>query len=946
MGYNQRGAVSYRGLLLASAVGVSLSLSAVSAHAQSDAPEAAVGLETIVVTGTRLATAGFQAPTPVTVLGADALQRRAPANMAEAVNELPSMRMSAGPINIPRQVIGSGQQSPDLRGLGTSRTLVLVDGRRWVGSQLSGTADMSTLPVSLVERVEVVTGGASAAYGSDAVAGVVNFILNDRLVGVRGGANYGVSQYGDTIEHNVNLAAGFPFAGGRGHFIIGGDIVRAKGAGSFYDRNIYRDEPGLVAGGPGRPAGMPAQNWIESGVELIYPPGGIITTGPLRGTAFREDGSIFQMQLNNVFGQNMIGSTQNYGRNSVLHMRIYQPFYRKNAMARVNFDVTPNVTLFGEFNYAYNDNIGGNGDTFVSPGLTILRDNPFIPAAVLTQMNALNLQTITVGRYNNDFTPYDVNSVWNLRRGVIGARGRILDNWQWEASYVKGQNIQDFSITFPERVSLNAATYVVRGANGNPVCGDPATNPNLAAADRPHVITPCVPFNVFGQTNSQAAIDYVSKPATARNRIRIDVGAFTLNGSPFGLPAGEVSVAVGAEFRKESVNALSDPRSQVGAFVTGNQATYSGDRSVKEGFAEIGVPLLRDLPWALELGFNGSARRTDYTTSGAVTTWKVGGTYRPTDFLRFRVTQSRDIRAPGLNELFLTRSTGGVSNIFNPFTGQVGRLSSISGGNPGLKPEIADSFTAGLVFQPTGAFRGFQVALDYYDIKINEVIASIGTDETINRCFAGEKTICNSIVFDNTQFGIFSVAGTPQNLNQLRATGYDFELSYRVPMDMLPVELPGQIEIRNLTTLVGRLTTTANNIPTNRAGYSIGGVPKVSGNLAVTYTTSRLNVGIQARYFRSLRWNPAAIGPDEASYNPAATSSVSKNLFPGMVYLNGNVGYDVISQGTRRLQLFLTVNNLLNKRPSLLGAAAFNQDGTQVYDIIGRTFRLGFRFNL
>ena len=563
-----------------------------------------------------------------------------------------------------------------------------------------------------------------------------------------------------------------------------------------------------------------------------------------------------------------------------------------------------------------------------------------------TRLTTAGVTSITVGRYNDDITPYRTNSEWNLRRGVIGARGQFLNNWQWEAYYSKGRNIQDFNIFFPDRVNLNAATYVVTGPDGKPACGPTATNPNIAAADIPLISPTCVPFNIFGQTNTPEAIAYVAHPSTAHNVIKIDVGGVTFNGALFNLPAGEVSVAFGAEARKESVDASADPRSRVGAFVTGNQATYAGERSVKEAFAEIGVPLLKDVPLALELSLNGAVRTTDYSTSGRVTTWKVGATYRPTDFLRLRATQSRDIRAPALSELFLTRSTGGVSNILNPFSGQVGRISSVSGGNPNLTPEIADSFTAGVVFQPHWGFtQGFQASLDYYDIKIEKVIASIDSAAIILRCFNGEKALCGNIVFDNSLFGIFSVAAVPQNLRQLHASGIDLELLYRVPMSMLPVEVPGQIELRSLTTFVDQLTTTDNATSVNRAGYSVDGVADVSGNFMVSYDLGRFSGSLQARYFKDTRWDPALVGPDDPKYNPAASNSINKNLFPGEVRLNANVSYDVISQDARRLQVFATINNLLDKKPPTIGAAAFNQNGTQLYDTIGRYFRAGFRFN-
>jgi len=914
------------------------------------AQEAAAGVaevETVVVTGSRLANAGFTAPTPVTTVGQASLQQRAPASMAEALQELPSFRNSAGPTQSTRLIGGAGQQPANLRGLGSGRSLVLIDGRRYVGSSSSFSVDLAQIPTSLVDRVDIVTGGASAAYGSDAVAGVVNFIMNDRLVGLKGSVQYGITGYGKGTEYVGSLGYGLQSKDGRAHFIVGGDYTKTKVISSFYSNDWFRDEPGQVSYGTTRAAGLPAIGWVGSNVESLFTPGSVIISGPLKGTAFDLNGAPYTDNLGQVFGQTRLGSTTNYGTNTQSIQALSNPFERRNFMARGTYEVNDKLTLFTEGNYAFNTNAEGHGDTYLSTGINVPISNPFIPAATRARMVSGGLTSISIGRFNNDIGPWKVFTEWETMRGVVGARGKINDNWSWDAHLLYGQTTQDYNSTpMIDRPNLALAVNVVTGANGQPACATTAqavANANLTAADALIVESGCVPFNVFGQQNSQAAKDYVTGSVTSNNVISQTSGGINLSGNLIELPAGPLSLAVGGEFRKDRIEAKADPRSDLLAWQTVNQSTYNGEDNVREAYAEAGVPLLKDAPLARSLDLNGAVRRTHYQTSGSVTTWKIGGTWEPSDYLRFRVTESRDIKAPTPDQLFSTPGSGGSTGILNPFTNQVGRLTTISGGNPFLVPERAKTFTGGVVFTPHwGMTQGLKISVDYFDINITGVIASLGAVDTLNGCFKGDQALCKFVIRDNSLYGLQSVAGLPQNLNQLLTRGKDLEVAYRVPLEIMG--LAGTLDLRNLTTWVDTLKTTTNaGVASDSAGF-MNGVAAMQGNFNVNYALNKLNVNLGARYFKDTRWNNNNVGPDDPTYKSTSSTSVSDNLFPGVVYLNLNSSYDILSEGSRKLQVYGTINNLLNKRPAILGAVAANVSGTQLYDTVGRFFRIGLRF--
>jgi len=931
-------------LLLSASASILALAGAHGARAQQAVPAGQV--EQVVVTGSRLTSAGFRAPTPVTVVGQEQLQKQAPATIAEALTQLPAFRNLQAQNAQTRLIGGSGQVQPDLRGLGAARTLTLVNGRRYPGSSTALTADMATIPMGMIDHVDVVTGGASAAYGSDAVAGVVNFVINSKFEGIKGSLQGGISKYDDVKEMVASFTIGHSFLDGRLHSVFGLDLAKVFDAqGQIADRPWGQTEPGIVANPANRPSGTPAQS-ILLGVESIYSSGGIVTAGPLKGAAFKADGTPYQFEYGTVIGTNMIGTRSNFGQTPLTEQQLYHPYERQNFMLVGSFDFTPNLQGFAEFNGAWNNNRLGYGDTYVTAGAIINIADPWIPASLRSRMVSANLSNVTVGRINDDISPWRTNTRWATGRALAGLRGE-LRGWNWEGYVERGRTEQRFSIfNMTDRPNLAAAINVIAGPGGVPICGPLATNPNLAAADIAIVEPGCVPFNVFGQGNTAQAVDYVTNNASALYAIDQTTAGFSVSGDAFDLPAGPASVALGGEWRKDAVNAEGDARSKVAANQSGSAPTYSGAQSVKEAFIEVGVPLLKDIPLAYTLDLNGAFRRTDYQLSGAVSTWKIGATWEPVASIRLRATKSRDIRAPSIAELFATRGSGGSNNIFNPFTNLSGRITTISGGNPELQPEIADSITAGIVLQPTvSLLSGLRTSFDYFSINMTGVIGSISAPDTIQRCFNGNKALCANIVFDKSAFGIFSVSGLAYNQASLKTRGYDIEVAYRVPLDRLPLEVPGRLDIRSLTTLVKSIEVGDGTVVTEKAGFANGGMPKVVGSVLLNYQINRLNLSLTARYFSDIHWDPALIGPDDPKYNPAASNSINRNLFPGQALFNVAFQYDLVARDRRGLQVFGTVNNLFDRQPNIQGAIAFNQNSPQLYDTVGRYYRLGLRFS-
>ncbi len=926
--------IDVRGLRASLLLGGSAAvLIATGAQAQTATPASGQGdgnqaVSEVVVTGSRVPRAGFTAPTPVTILGADQLAKAAPSTMAESLRQLPALTNSSGPQRNSGTVQG-GQSFLNLRSLGASRTLTLLDGRRVVATNLTGSVDVNMLPAGIVQRVEVVTGGASAAYGSDAVAGVVNFILDKQFQGVKGEVNLGSTDKGDNFERRATLSAGTAFAGGKGHVLISGDYFKSEGVAPGR-RKWAQQGVGLI----NNPAGTPTfllQNDVRTvgtyGGMVISASGGTAANNALfRGIQFLPGGVAAPYN----FGA-LTTSTLQVGGDGVrteLIQEIQRPLERGSLFSRVSYDLADNINVYAEGMYGASTstvNNTYNRHQTANP-FTIQRDNAFLPTSVRNQMLAAGGTSLSMLRFSRErgFVTTTVDS--ETYRGVVGADatfGALKAN----AYYQYGRTVQDNATGNNEITARfnQAIDAVVNPANGQVVCRSSLTNPANG----------CVPFNVFGEgAPSEAALDWTRGVSASHAIVEQDVMAANLSGPLFEGWAGPIDFAVGAEYRVERAKVTADPLSQTGAFLFGNPSPWTGRYDVKEAYAELVVPLLKDLPLVESLELNAAGRITDYSTSGSVNTWKVGLSYRPFQDLRLRGTRSRDIRAPNLSELFQAgrQSTSTVTDPANGNT-RVQGIPTYNTGNAALQPEIADALTFGVIYSPSW-LAGFNTSIDYYDIRIEDAIGNIGAQTAVDQCFAGVAAAC-PVVVRNGAGTIVQFNASPINLASAKTRGVDIEMGYQAPIQEW-FGWGGSLHVRGLASYLAKQeTTTPGAKPIDRAGEAgINPFPHWRGTAQVNYSLDRFASFLQVRYVGSGKYDVTR-----------GASIVPIDRIPAQAYLDGQVSYKVDVAG-RDVDLYLNVRNILNNQPPFSPSdgnvpVAVN---TTLHDVFGRMFRLGARF--
>lgn len=880
-------------------------------------------VDEIVVTGSRIQQAGFTAPTPVTVLGNEQLVRAAPSTLAEGLRQLPALTNMSGPQRNSGTTMGS-QSFLNLRSLGATRTLTLLDGRRVVATNLTGSVDLNLLPAGIVQRIEVVTGGASAAYGSDAVAGVVNFILDRQFTGLKGEVSAGIAQEGDNEELRATLSAGTSFAGGRGHLLLSGEYYSNEGIATGA-REWARQGWGFI-NNPNAPPTLT----LQRNVLTVGTHGGMITGGSggsaadnafFRGIQFLPGGVVAPYD----FGQ-FTTATQQVGGDGVpteLIQEINRPLDRGSVFGRASFDVTNDITLYAEGLYGNSsstvDNSWNRHQT-ANP-ITIRQDNAYLPTSIRDEMVARGVTSLTMLRFSSERGMAKTQVDSETYRGVAGVdanfRGLTLN-----AYYQYGRTVQDNATLNSEIVPrfTQAVDAVLDPGSGQIVCRSTLTNPNDG----------CVPFNVLGVGSpSEAALNYTRGTSWSHAVIEQDVAAINLAGPLFDGWAGPISFAIGGEYRTERARITTDEISPTGAFLFGNPTPWSGRYHVKEAYAELVVPVLRDVPLVRELDLNAAARITDYSTSGAVETWKVGLSYRPFDDLRFRATRSRDIRAPNLSELFQAGRLN-ISSVDDPANGNIRVIGipTLNTGNPDLTPEIADTLTFGAIYTPSW-LPGFNLSVDYYDIEIADAIGAIGAQTAVDQCFAGVAAACAVVVRDANN-NIIRFNAFPINLASAKVNGVDIEASYRRDVG------PGTLNLRALAAYIGKQEqTTPGATPIDRAGeVGISNFPHWQGVAQASYDTDRFGGYLQMRYVGGGRYDVTR-GPEVIDLQDISAQA----------YLDGQISYRP-DFGDRSVELFLNVRNILDKGPPVAPAAGNVPVAANVtlHDSFGRLFRVGARF--
>lgn len=909
-------------------------------------------VESITVTGSRIERDGFEAPTPVTVLSSDELAMRSPSNIPDALNQLPQFLGSNNQFQN-QTTRGDSPRSGNylnLRALTPARLLVLQDGRRLPPTSatgaVAGAVDTNLIPQLLVERVDVVTGGASAAYGSDAISGVVNFVIDKDFEGLKGLAQGGISSRGDNESYRAALAGGLPL--GRLHLLGSIEHYRNDGIAAKSDRRYGGDL--CIAQGAGTQE-IPLRGYCDVRYGNVAF-GGLVLGGPLDYMQFLPDGQLAPFDR----GTPIPGSLNQLGGDgahfSPEMLTFASALETTQTYGRASFDFTDSINGYLEGTYVE----ASNWDTPVldartGPITTIYRENAYLSDAARAALGTD--PSFRISRMLRDWGAKDTRAENRAVTLAAGLAGDIDATTHWDVSYSHGRTVLDGSVREGniERyyASIDAITHPV---TGEVVCRVTVTNPGR--------MDDCVPMNILGEGSpSQASIDYVRGLSEFRAINELDSLAANFSMQPFNSWAGPVSLAIGAEYREQSLRQTSNSDPAVGPDFTGirggtgttrwfstNVGLAEGDVNVKEAYLETVIPLAKDLPFADSLDLNAAYRYTDYSTSGEVGAWKLGVTYSPMPDLRIRATRSRDIRAPTLFNLFASRQSTSIP-LSDPHTNQLRSSISVTEGNRDLKPEEADTTAVGIVYSPSW-LDGLTFSVDYYDIKINDAIASPYLYwQIVDLCHAsnGASPLCAQVIrplpYSDRSPENFPTEVRLLNLNvaELSTRGLDLEVSYRTTLGA------GDVTARALATYMDSyVQQLAPDQPareyagTHDLGVSNFGVlPKWRGNVSLNYARGPFNLNIQERYVGGLKRSTWQFVYED-------------NDVPAVFYTDLSMSYDFEHGSGNRVQMFLTINNLFDKMPPFVPersqAPGIDYPGLRViHDIVGTMFTAGFRLN-
>ncbi len=949
-----------RMLCAVAGVGALLAVAAVqaaqpAAAAPPTATPAAETLNEIVVTGSRIITNGDDSPTPVTVVSTDQLLESQPSTVAQALLNLPVFAGSQGQNSNPGGAsTNSGAAVLNIRNLGLLRTLVLYDGHRLPQTSPNGTVDVNMIPQMLLQRVDVVTGGASAVYGSDAVSGVVNFVTDTHFTGLRAKAQLGDTERSDNRTYDAGFALGTGFAGQRGHFEF-----------SYQ----FHDDPGIYTRLT-RPWG--AAVWSIQGAGTGASPYHLVRDSRISTSSF---GGLISARapvqngitLNNFSSNGVLtpfvngaasGTTgvQSGGDGTYFYPSSLKTAYRSHqAFARVDYDFSD--SLHGYFETArtlnWNQDIWGPNSLTNVP---ISNANPFLSTTYRTLLPQTTNANFTLSKTFLQVPPV-APTTYEKQLFVLGdLAGSLGEHYKWEASFSHSQTDQNTrQLSNINRNRLYAALDAVANpANGEIVCNVTLTNPGLYPG--------CVPLNVFGpQSESPAALAYVGTRTEHWAKTKMDDAAASVTGAPFSTWAGPVNMALSGEWRRIKFNDISNALSSdqmdctglrfctlpSNLWASGSYGPWSpANMSVSEGALELDAPLAKDLRFAKDLGLNAAGRYANYSTTGGVWAWKVGLDWHLSDALTLRGTRSRDIRAPNLNDLYAPALT--TRNTFtDSLTGQlITNFNLTSRGNPDLRPELADTKTAGVVFRPQ-SLPGFSIALDGYETVISNAIISLsGSTATVqSACNAsgGASPYCALITrplpySNRTSANNATEAFTiPINVAYLRTYGADLEVNFRGTLFSRP------FAARLLSTYQPHLllvTPGLSSVDMGGAAFGAGGISTTPALRLTAFITAKpsdaLTLTVTQRWRSGLRWN----GDPLLVYSEPDIASIA--------YTNLNVSYALKSVGTGKVNLFLNVQNLFDKAPTIAitsgstaGQNAANPDGD---DFVGRYYTLGARY--
>ena len=918
----------------------------------------------IVVTGSRIVRNGYQAPTPVTVVTTQQLVQAAPTNLPDGLKQLPQIQ---GSVSDTRSVGNANR--PDngnylnLRGVGPVRSLVLLDGRRVPPTSYQGTVDVNTIPQALISRVDVVTAGASAVYGADAVSGVINFVLDTNYKGVKGSLQRGLTTYGDDASTRATLAAGTN-VGERMHVEGSIEWFKRDGIRHRYDRP-YLITPAYGTTGSGT-AADPYVVGVPNVLTVTRALGGLVTSGPFRGTStvgmqFAPNGSLSPFN----YGQPTGNSSTRIGGDGVFpypEASLTGGLETKQAFGYAHYELTDRIKLFAQAGYAQSLNdYTGIWDFHT---INVYEDNPYLTltpaqraALVATRPAGGGAASFSTAKYGAEWGAKSVHTNNKSLNATGGIQGKFGDGYNFELSYTHGRSTLETHApeAFNQRFyaaadAVDAGQFRTGVANGQVVCRVTLVNPSLLPG--------CQPADFVGvMTPAQAAAAkaYIFGDSSYRDVNTLDEVAGNIGGSPFATWAGPVSFNVNANWRRQGLKQTSngDPSQVIDytgirgvpsgttPFFFTNVGLAAGHYTVYEGNIEAVVPIAKDITLLRDLELNGAYRYTHYSTSGGVSTWKAGLTWQPFDGLRIRATRSHDIRAPTLFDLFAGQQVNPENYTDTLLGNRTYVILTRTSGNPNLKPEQGDTTSVGAIIQPAFV-RGLSLSVDYYRLKITDAITNVSSGSIRDVCFAsnGTSPLCalqpralGSFTNTDPANVITTSILDPINIASLSVEGIDFDLTYSFGLSTVAARLPGRLTLRAylayqphyyiLDGLGGRRRDLVDTIG---GGVDAPDAVKVRGLASIAYNNGGFDLFVQGRYISATERD-----------TPENTARVYANGHtPARVYFDTTISYAVPGLGGR-LTPFLSINNVFNRKQPIS-----NPQGS-VYDPRGRYFTTGVR---
>jgi len=960
-------------------------------------------LEEVVVTGSRIARADYDAASPVITLDQELFKMSGETQLETVLNSMPQLVPSITTTS--NNPSNGGQANVNLRGLGTVRTLVLLDGSRLTPSNLTGVVDLNTIPSALIQNIEILTGGASSTYGSDAVAGVVNVRLKQDFEGVQINTQYGITDKSDGQTLLVEGLIGGNFAEDRGNAVLAlsydtrdevlagdrafgevtlGAQLQPLGSGTVPDGRI---DWGTVANPAGGPAISNAPS--QAALDLVFGAYGA-APGSVPGSAaigFNTDGTLFsfgrgtaaQPVVNyrgntNDPGFNPLSYSYNFGPINYLQL----PLTRRQIAGFATYDIVPDVAeMYSRImytTYSSDQQLASTPVTCGGAGCAMPITNPLIPADMRTLLAArpvpgAALPSTAFTRRYIESGPRVSENEYDVTQGLVGFRGDFKNDWKWDVFGSWGRalytNLQDGNLS---RSRLQAAY----------------NNPAVYASSG------CAQFNPFGAGNvSPACAQAVTIKATnVQETIQTQVVG-SVTGSLIDLPAGALQFNVGAEYRKNTGEFRPDQFLSSGDVVGFNaQQPISGEVSVTEGFVELAVPILKDLPGASFLGMDLGYRYSDYNLAGGVDTYKVALQWNPIESLKVRGSYNRATRAPSINELFLpqqenfpqysdpcnfnsTFRTGpdaaavtalcqaqGIPAATLPTFTQINpQARSFVGGNTELDPETADTYTAGIAWQSTADnvwAQRLSASLDWWSYEIEDVIGSFTVSSIIGRCFNQldsnptydpNNSFCQLFTRSSANFGVQDVLATNLNLGGLKREGVDLQVDYGLPLDAFGAdEKWGDLSLNVLFTYLITaesqetvtspwLETTGTISQTIASAY-----PEIKGRATLSWNVSDFLFRYTMRYIDGMD-----VVNNDAIFSPSTGVAPSVDSY---------VYHDISARwnATDTVSVTAGVTNLTDEDPPIYTTSAqagiqSNTDGS-TYDVLGLRYfvNVGVKF--